>query len=169
MLMVYEILIVISLSAILLILLKRLPGFSLSPFEHSLESEGESKETPEEILERADRMFLKKKYDLSEKMYLNLIKKDPQNARIYSRLGVVYLEKRDYKSALEYFQRSLDLDNKVASRYFNLGLAYKGLQDRTNSLVAFRKAVDLDPQNQKYRKMLEKMQEEKDKKRASPE
>lgn len=157
MLMVYEILIVVSLSAILLLLLRRLPSFPLSPFEHNLESEGESRETPEEILKRADRMFLKKKYDLAEKMYLNLISKDTQNPKIYSRLGVVYLEKRDYKNALENFQKSLDLNNKVASRYFNLGLAYQGLMNRKNALIAFKKAADLEPKNQKYQRMVEKL------------
>jgi tetratricopeptide (TPR) repeat protein len=116
---------------------------------------GEAQKIAHELTTQADAAFRKKDYKEAEKYYLQAAVKDPDNARIYNRLGVIYLRTKNYKDAVEAFRGSIKFDDRVASRHYNLALAYVGKKDYRLAEKAVREAIRLEPTNDKYRQTLE--------------
>lgn len=113
----------------------------------------------ERLLADADEQFKQKHWEKAEQLYLKAVLHLPKEPKIYSRLGVIYLEKKNYHDAKEAFLTALQYDDGVASRYYNLALAHAGLGDRKKSLVAVKKALDIDSGNEKYIRLMEKLVE----------
>ncbi len=125
------------------------------PSQGLITRRGEAQKISQELVSSADEAFRKKDYKEAEKFYLQAATKDPNNARIYNRLGVIYLHTKNYKDAVEAFRGALKFDDRVASRHFNLALAYLGKRDYRSAEKVLREAIKLDPTNDKYRKTLE--------------
>lgn len=119
---------------------------------------GEAQKIAHELIAQADECFRKKDYKTAEKHYLQAATKDPDNARIYNRLGVIYLHTKNYKDAVEAFKGALKFDDRVASRHYNLALAYMGKHDYKATERCLKEALRLEPTNEKYRKTLEAIQ-----------
>lgn len=116
---------------------------------------GESQKIAHELITHADAAFRKKEYKEAEKYYLQAATKDPDNARIYNRLGVIYLRTKNYKDAIEAFRGSIKFDDRVASRHYNLALAYLGKRDYRSAEKGLHEAIRLEPTNEKYRQTLD--------------
>lgn len=93
----------------------------------------------------------------AEKLYLKAVSKDPRNPKIYSHLGIIYLQTESFKDARDSFLAALKIDDTVASRHFNLGLAYLGLKTEAKAKVSIKKAISLDPDNKKYSQTLDEI------------
>ncbi len=128
------------------------------PSQGLITRRGESQKISQEMVSHADDAFRKKDYKEAEKFYLQAATKDPNNARIYNRLGVIYLSTKNYKDAIEAFRGALKFDDRVASRHYNLALAYLGKRDYRSAEKGLEEAIKLDPTNDKYRKTLESIQ-----------
>lgn len=109
-----------------------------------------------DMLLEADQLLKRGDLKGAEDMYIKLASKDPKNPKIYSRLGVIYLQQKNYTDARDAFLAALKVDDKVASRHYNLALAYLNLSTLEKAKVSTRKAIDLDD-NPKYQKLLEKL------------
>lgn len=116
---------------------------------------GEAQKIAHELTVQADAAFRKKEYKTAEKFYLQAATKDPDNARIYNRLGVIYLRTKNYRDAVEAFRGSIKFDDRVASRHYNLALAYLGKKDYRSAERAITEAIRLEPTNDKYRQTLD--------------
>jgi tetratricopeptide (TPR) repeat protein len=119
---------------------------------------GESQKIAHELMSKADEAFRKKDYKTAETCYLKAAVKDPDNARIYNRLGVIYLQMKNYRDAIEAFRGALKFDDRVASRHYNIALAYLGKRDFRSAEKGLKEAIRLDPANEKYRKTLQAIQ-----------
>jgi tetratricopeptide (TPR) repeat protein len=119
---------------------------------------GDSQRVAQELIGQADEAFRKKDFIKAEKCYLQAATKDPDNARIYNRLGVIYLQTNNYKDAIEAFRGAIRFDDRVASRHYNLALAYMGKRDTRSAERCLREALRQEPTNEKYRKTLESIQ-----------
>jgi tetratricopeptide (TPR) repeat protein len=93
----------------------------------------------------------------AEQIYLQLAAKDPGNAKIYSNLGTIYLQLKNYGDARDAFLEALRIDDTVALRHYNLGLAYIGLKTNEKAKVSLKKAIQLSPGKTKYVETLEKI------------
>lgn len=62
--------------------------------------------------QKANILFLLRKYDESLKILLDLKEKVPKEAPIYILIGHIYKAKDDFKSALYHYNQAIDLDNK---------------------------------------------------------
>lgn len=111
----------------------------------------------ERLLANADEQFKQKNWEKAEQLYVKAVLHLPKEPKIYSRLGVIYLEKKNYHDAKEAFSTAIQYDDGVASRYYNLALAFAGLGDRRKALVSVKKALDLDSGNEKYIRLMEKL------------
>ena len=62
-------------------------------------------------------------------------------------LGMLAKNKKEYDKAIEYYKRSIAIDNKYVDAYIDLGISYykKGLYDE--ELKALKKAIQLNPNN----------------------
>lgn len=110
------------------------------------------------LIAQADDAFDRKAFEDAEELYVKAAAQDPDNDKIYNRLGAIYLENENFYDAKEAFLQTVKLDDTNASHHVNLGLAYMGLKDYYKAEQAFRDALDLDPKNKKYQNLLEKSQ-----------
>jgi tetratricopeptide (TPR) repeat protein len=111
----------------------------------------------EENFKKADELFSKKQFISAEKWYLEAAKKDPKNPKIYSRLGVIYIEQKNYKDAIEALSEAIRLDQNIARWHFNLSFAYNAEGDRKESVIHAKRALKLDPRNQKYKSWFDEL------------
>lgn len=69
----------------------------------------------------------------------------PVSAKLLMTLGVLYFISRDYKTAVENFQKSLHMDPTNYSGWNKFGAALAHLGQRKLSRDAYHKALDLKP------------------------
>ena len=103
-----------------------------------------------ELMELADGALDRGDLDQAEKYCIQAVTKTPDNPKIYNRLGIIYLQLKNYADARDAFLTSLRFDDRIASRHYNLFLAYMGLGRGEKAKVSLRKAIDLDPKKEKY-------------------
>jgi tetratricopeptide (TPR) repeat protein len=107
------------------------------------------------VTDEADTAFTARDYRKAEKLYVRLAAEDPKNPKIYSRLGIIYLEQSNFEDARDAFQQAIKLEPGVATRHFNLALVYMHLGSKAKATSAMELALKYDPSNRKYRKMLD--------------
>lgn len=130
----------------------------IKPIETKFEeAEVSISEAKEENFAKAEDLFKKKQYISAEKWYIEAVKKDPKNARIFSRLGVIYLEQRNFADAIESLKEALRLDPDLATAYFNLSYALNLEGDKKGAIENAKKALRIDADNTKYKKWFESL------------
>jgi len=120
-----------------------------------LEPELDVKQETDKNMLKAEELFAKKQFISAEKWYLEAVKKDPKNSRIYSRLGVIYANQKNFKDAIASFEEAIKLDPSVSSRYFNLSFVYNGEGDRKQAVNYAKRALRFDPKNRKYQRWVD--------------
>lgn len=123
--------------------------------EESEDKDRIQQQKAESVLAEAEKLFSDRHFREAEKLYIQTAALDPNNAKIYNRLGAIYLEQRNFRDAREAFHTALRLDPTIPSRNVNLGLAYLGMKKYKEALSYFEKALELDPTSEKYRKLVE--------------
>jgi tetratricopeptide (TPR) repeat protein len=121
-------------------------GSEINPFEEK-----------EENFQKAEELFKKKQYISAEKWYIEAVKKNPKNSIIFSRLGVIYIDQKNYADAIESLQEALRLNPVLASSAFNLSYAYNAEGDQKEAIIAAKRAIRLEPKNKKYKKWLDQL------------
>lgn len=152
--MIWNLIIIFAVIVVLYLIARRLPlarkklqeGRVVSDEEMSLYG----------LIAQADDAFESKEFEKAENLYVKAAANDPDNPKIYSRLGAIYLEQKNYFDAKDAFLQAAKLEPDLASRHINLGLAYTGLKDYYKAQESFRKALEQDPKNKKYQRLLEK-------------
>lgn len=116
---------------------------------------------------QADDAYERKDFEKAEELYIKIAATEPNNAKIYNRLGAIYLEQENFYDAKDAFLIALKLEPEIASRHVNLGMAYLGLKDNYKAEQSFKSAIKIDPKNDKYQKLFtraEKLREREKKK-----
>ena len=107
--------------------------------------------------EEGDRLLKEKKYVEAEQFFLKAAANNPKDAKIYARLGLIYLQQKNYSDAIESLKVAVKLDAYNPSRHYNLALAYMGNGDAKKAIASVREAITLDPVTPKYRVLLEQL------------
>lgn len=131
----------------------------LPTFHRKSEVEPEAsveEETDTNVL-KADDLFRKKQYISAEKWYLEAVRNNPKNPKIYSRLGIIYLEQKNFKDAADSLEEAIRLDPSSASRFFNLSFAYNSLGDKKQAIANAKRSIRLEPASKKYRKWMDRL------------
>lgn len=152
--MIWNLLVVLAVVIVLIIIGRRLPDARRKMRE-------ERQISDEEIglyglIAQADDAFDLKKYEKAESIYIKAAAEDPDNAKIYSRLGAIYLEQGNFYDAKDAFMQAVKLEPDLASRHINLGLAFMGLKDYYKAMGSFKKALVINPKNSKYDRFFKK-------------
>jgi len=63
----------------------------------------------------------REEYDKAEQLYLDLIERKENNYKVYYRLAVIKSEQNDYKKAIEYCQKSIDIYPDYLMGYYQYG------------------------------------------------
>lgn len=107
--------------------------------------------------EEGEILFKAGKLDEAEKYFIKAAANNPADAKIYARLGLLYLQLKNYSDAIEALKVAVKLDKYNPSRHYNLSLAYWGNKDVQKAIASVREAITLDPVTPKYRQLLEQL------------
>ena len=61
----------------------------------------------------------------------------------YFNLGLIYFKQKDYLNAIEYFQKTIDINDEDIYAHFYIGNIYKELGDKDSAKDQFEKGVYL--------------------------
>lgn len=104
---------------------------------------------------QAENLFETKKFKEAEDLYIKAASEDPENHKIFNRLGAIYMEQKNYSDAVEAFRAAVKIDAGIASRHYNLAVALMAKGDQISAKKSLHTALDLEPTNVKYRHTLE--------------
>lgn len=82
-------------------------------------------------------------FNLSERMYREALKIDPNFAIAYYNLGAIAKSRNQYEDAIASYQKALELDPNYAPAHQNLGVMWFKLGDIPQSVQAFQNAIAL--------------------------
>jgi len=72
---------------------------------------------------------------------------DPQNHEAWFYIGTVHQNYKDYRTAIEYFTKAIDIRDDYADAYYNRGLCWFYLGDRNRSCADWIAAEDFGRDN----------------------
>lgn len=75
------------------------------------------------------------------------IKKYPDEAFLYYWKGTIMSSLNDKKSAMDNYNKSVELNPKNAKTYVMRGICKSDLEDKEGALADFNKAIELDPKD----------------------
>ena len=160
--MIYQIIIILAIATLVVILGRRLrklnKGEQVKPIFSPI-FEKASQTRPDSKISEADRLFEGKKFRRAEALYVKEAAANPDNPKIYNRLGAIYLELGEYRDAREAFEQAVKLDPTVAFRHANLGVSHLKLGNRNKAIECFEEAKRLEPDNEKYQDLIKEAKE----------
>ena len=98
-----------------------------------------------------------KDFDIAKTYLEQAIKYAPQDAEAYNLYGNLWILNNDYKLAINYFKKSILLDEKYFKNYYDIGLAYWGLKDKDNAIKNVKKSLELNPQFTQANNLLQEL------------
>lgn len=102
-----------------------------------------------------DKFFASGDLNRAEDSYLRAVAINPNDPKVYNRLGAIYLKNKNFKDALESFEVARDLDGGRASRHYNVALAAYESKDFVKAKSAIDSALRLDSGSQNYKQLKE--------------
>jgi tetratricopeptide (TPR) repeat protein len=107
--------------------------------------------------EEGEELYRSGKLEEAERFFVKAAATSPNDPKIYARLGLLYLNQKNYSDAIESLKVAVKIDKYNPSRHYNLALAYWGNKDLQRAIASVREAISLDPVTKKYRQLLEKL------------
>lgn len=86
-----------------------------------------------------------RKFEKARNYFLEGLKHDSENIRLYENIGYSYLEENSYNKALEQFQKMVSIDSKSDKGFYGIGKVYYLKGEFENSIKAFNTAVEINP------------------------
>ncbi|MFW9950059.1 MAG: tetratricopeptide repeat protein, partial [Candidatus Thorarchaeota archaeon] len=70
---------------------------------------------------------------------------DNRFVKAFFYIGIAYINKKDYASAINFFKKSLDLDAQHSKSWNFMGFSYEKQADFDNAIDAYKKAIEFMP------------------------
>jgi tetratricopeptide (TPR) repeat protein len=80
----------------------------------------------------------------AEELYLETIRKDPNNQPAYEALGRLYLQEKNYKAAVEVFRYLTRLERARDIYWSNLGISLYSTRDYQGAIAAYEQAIKIN-------------------------
>jgi tetratricopeptide (TPR) repeat protein len=104
----------------------------------------DSAATADALERRGDELRGGKFYLDAVDYYRAALKKDPNNARVFNKMGIAYLQLHRYEEAQKEFERSIKKDRGYANAYNNLGVIYYHNKKYSKAISLYAKAINLN-------------------------
>jgi tetratricopeptide (TPR) repeat protein len=101
--------------------------------------------TSEELERTGDRLHVEESHLDALAYYQAALVKNPRNARLCNKLGIVELQVQRYKEARKHFEKAIKIERTFATAYNNLGSVYYGQRKYGSAIKQYRKAIQLEP------------------------
>jgi tetratricopeptide (TPR) repeat protein len=99
--------------------------------------------TAEQLESSGDQLRVEKDYLDAVDYYQAALKKSPNNAVLYNKIGISQLMLQRYKDAKKSFERSIKADRQHADAYNNLGVIYYQAKNYKKAIKQYDKAIAL--------------------------
>ena len=99
--------------------------------------------TAEALEERGDSLRAEKFYLDATDYYHAALKKDPDNARLYNKVGIAELQMHRFDEAKKDFERALKKDRGYANAYNNLGVIFYHDKKYSKAVKLYQKAIKI--------------------------
>jgi len=103
-----------------------------------------SNDKVDELIQLGDEAREKKDFDKALAIYSEAKINQPQNEEILFKMGYTMSQLERYDEALEYFQSSLEYDDKNPFTYLEISKIYKKLEDEEKAQSYYERAIKLD-------------------------
>lgn len=104
-------------------------------------------ELAEKEKELGNELFKKGDYATAIKHYSEAIKRNPDDAKLYSNRAAAYTKLAAFDLGLKDCDKCVELDPKFIKGWIRKGHILQGMQQSSKALSAFQKALELDPNN----------------------
>nr|XP_023029181.1 stress-induced-phosphoprotein 1 [Leptinotarsa decemlineata] len=104
-------------------------------------------ELAEQEKQIGNELFKKGDYATAVKHYTEAIKRNPEDAKLYSNRAACYTKLAAFDLGLKDCDKCVELDPKFIKGWIRKGHILQGMQQASKAIVAFQKALDLDPSN----------------------
>ena len=102
-------------------------------------------ETEEELLDKGIKQLEYKNFQEAEDSLKKVVEINPNNAKAWSKLCVLYQNQKNYPKALEAINKSLKINSESDQAWFNKGQTLFWMGEFRSSIPCFNQAVRLNP------------------------
>lgn len=92
-------------------------------------------------------MFKKGDYATAVKHYTEAIKRNPEDAKLYSNRAACYTKLAAFDLGLKDCEKCVELEPKFIKGWIRKGHILQGMQQPSKAIGAFQKALEIDPNN----------------------
>jgi tetratricopeptide (TPR) repeat protein len=93
---------------------------------------------------KGDMAFQAHKIEKACQSWQKAVKENPDNLKIYNKLGISYLLLKDYHKAIDILEKGLSIDSKNVGLNYNLALAYYYSDDNEKALEWLEAVLNLN-------------------------
>lgn len=94
------------------------------------------------LIKKAGENFKNRKNNIAIKILKEAMEIKPKDVRLYNNIAAIYINKNDFKKALEYLKKSLDIRRDVGDVYYNMACLYSKKGDIQLSLKYYKKGLN---------------------------
>uniref|UniRef100_H2YCX0 Stress-induced-phosphoprotein 1 n=1 Tax=Ciona savignyi TaxID=51511 RepID=H2YCX0_CIOSA len=97
--------------------------------------------------EKGNAFFKEGKFPEALKCYTEAIKRNPEDAKLYSNRAACYMKLAEFQLALKDCDACIAKDPKFIKAHIRKGAALEAMKENSRALDAYQKAMDIDPNN----------------------